>query len=252
MQRLSPSTGIYIGLVVLLAALGAANVFLPQGSFAYTSPEQQLPASKPVMALVSAGMMLIVYGGLGLLGLRLSQKLGFSAIWGLEVSHRQRFVIPALVGGGTGLFFIVADALLGRFHTLGPLPHPPFPTSIVASASAGIGEEIIFRLFFIPFWMWLVSTVLLKGRWHSQVFWVVAIFSALAFALGHLPSVVAALGIESVSQVPPALMVEIILLNGVLSLLAAYYFRRYGFLAAVGIHFWTDVVWHVIWGPFSR
>jgi membrane protease YdiL (CAAX protease family) len=100
--------------------------------------------------------------------------------------------------------------------------------------------------------MWLISTVLLKGRWQSQVFWAVAVFSALAFALGHLPSVVVALGIESVSRVPPALMVEIILLNGVLSLLAACYFRQYGFLAAVGIHFWTDVVWHVIWGPFSR
>ncbi|GAH57810.1 unnamed protein product, partial [marine sediment metagenome] len=39
-----------------------------------------------------------------------------------------------------------------------------------------------------------------------------------------------------------------ILLNGVVSLFAAYYFRKYGFLAAVGIHFWTDVVWHVVWG----
>jgi hypothetical protein len=26
---------------------------------------------------------------------------------------------------------------------------------------------------------------------------------------------------------------------------------KYGFLAAVGIHFWTDVIWHVIWGMIS-
>ena len=52
----------------------------------------------------------------------------------------------------------------------------------------------------------------------------------------------------SVSEVPPALLAEMILLNGVLSLFAAYYFRKYGFLAPVGIHFWTDVVWHVVWG----
>jgi len=26
---------------------------------------------------------------------------------------------------------------------------------------------------------------------------------------------------------------------------------KYGFLAAVGIHFWTDVIWHVICGMFS-
>ena len=77
-----------------------------------------------------------------------------------------------------------------------------------------------------------------------------AIFSALAFAFGHLPSVMVIFGIDQINEVPPVLMLEIILLNGVLSLFAAYYFRKYGFLAAVGIHFWVDVVWHVIWGVF--
>lgn len=246
-QRLSPSIGIYTALVILLAALGAVNAFLPQGTFATTLPESS-PASRPAIALVTAGMMLIVYGGLGFLGLRLAQKLGFSAIWDPEVSNRQRFLIPACIGAGTGLFFVVADTFLKRWHTFGALPHPPFPTSIVASAVAGIGEEVIFRLFLIPFWMWLISTVILKGRWQSEVFWGVAIFSALVFALGHLPSVMVVLGIESVSQIPAVLMGEIILLNGIVSLFAAYYFRQYGFLAAVGIHFWTDIVWHVIWG----
>jgi len=98
--------------------------------------------------------------------------------------------------------------------------------------------------------MWLLSTVILKGRWQGEVFWGVTILSALVFALAHLPAVMFALGIESVNQVPAALMGEMILLNGVVSLFAAYYFRQYGFLAAVGIHFWTDIVWHVIWGFF--
>jgi hypothetical protein len=251
MRRLSQSTKIYAVLIIILAALGAANVFLPQGSFARTLPEQQLPASKPVMALVTAAMMLIVYGGLGFLGLQLSQKLGFSDLWDSGVSNRQRFLIPVFVGIGTGVFFIVVDVLLRPLHTLGPLPHPPFPTSIVASATAGIGEEVVFRLFFIPFWTWLISTVMLKGRWSDEVFWIVAVFSALAFAFGHLPSVMIVFGIEEIGQVPIALMSEIVVLNGTLSLLAAYYLRRYGFLAAVGIHFWTDVVWHVIFGFFS-
>ena len=251
MKRLSPSAATYILLVILLAALGAANTFLPQGAFAATIPEQQLPASKPLMALAAASMILVIYGALGALGLWLSGKLGFPALWDPAVSNHQRFLIPAYAGVGTGIFFIVADALLRRLHSLGPLAHPPFPTSIVASASAGIGEELVFRLFFIPFWVWLISAVILKGRWQEKVFWGVAVFSALAFALGHLPSAMLLLNIESVGQVPAALMVEMILLNGVLSLLAAHYYRQYGFLAAVGIHFWTDVVWHVIWGLFA-
>jgi membrane protease YdiL (CAAX protease family) len=248
MEKLSTSTKIYIGLVITLAVLAAINVFLPQGSFLPTLEGQELPAPKPVLALVNASIMLILYGGLGFLGLQLSQKLGFASIWDPTVSNRQRFLTPALIGTGLGVFLVVADAILSRFHALGPLPHPPFPTSLVASAVAGIGEELVFRLFFIPFWVWLISHVILKKKWQNQIFWVVAILSALAFAFGHIPSVMALFEWKTIGEIPPALMSEIILLNGIVSIFAAYYFRKFGFLAPVGIHFWTDVIWHVIWG----
>ena len=248
MEKLSPSTKIYIGLVIILAVLAAINVFLPQGSFLPTLEGQELPAPKPVLALVNAGMMLILYGGLGLLGLRLSQKLGFANLWDPMVSNRQRFLIPALIGAGLGVFLVLADAILSKFHALGPLPHPPFPASLVASAAAGIGEELIFRLFLISFWVWLISYVILKKKWQNQIFWIMAVLSALAFAFGHIPSVMVFFGFKTIGEIPPALMGEIILLNGVVSIFAAYYFRKFGFLAPVGIHFWTDVVWHVLWG----
>lgn len=244
----SRSVRTYMLLILTLAVLGAANVFLPQGSFMAAVPDQEMPASKPVMALATAGMVLVIHGGLGFLGLWLSRKLGFPEIWDSSVSNRQRFLIPALAGLGSGIFLIAADAIFARFRSVGPLPHPPFPTSIVASASAGIGEEVIFRLFFISFWMWLVSSVLLRGRWQTRVFWGVAVLSAVAFAMAHLPAVMLVYGWERLGNVPPVLLSEIILLNGLVSLLAAYLFRRYGFLAAVSVHFWTDVVWHVIWG----
>jgi membrane protease YdiL (CAAX protease family) len=211
-------------------------------------PEQELPASKPVVALASAGIILVVYGGLGFLGLKLAKKLGFPSILDPDVSRRQRFMIPAYVGVATGVFIILADLFFKRLHPFGALPHPPFPTSIVVSVSAAIGEEVIFRLFFIPFWVWLISSVLLRGKWQRQVFWAVAALSALAFALGHLPSLMLVLGLNTISRVPAALLAEIVLLNGLLSILAAALFKRYGFLAAVGVHFWADVVWHVVWG----
>lgn len=245
MKKVPLSLKIYISLIISLAILAAINVFLPQGAFLST---QTLPASKPVLALANAAIMLIFYGGLGFLGLKLSSKLGFADIWDLKVSNKQRFLIPALVGGGIGIFFILADVIFSKFHTLGPIPHPPFPTSLVVSATAGIGEEVIFRLFFISFWVWLISYVILKKRWQNQVFWVISIFSALAFALGHFPSVMILFDFKTIQEIPFVLISEIILLNGVVSLLAAYYFRKFGFLVAVGIHFWTDIIWHVIWG----
>ncbi len=245
MKKVPLSLKIYIGLILTLAILAAVNIFLPQGAFL---PTQTLPASKPVLALVNAAIMLILYGGLGFLGLKLSQKIGFANIWDLKVSNKQRFLIPALVGGGIGIFFILADLIFSKFHTLGSIPHPPFPTSFVTSATAGIGEEVIFRLFFISFWVWFVSYIILKKRWQNQIFWIVTLFSALAFALGHFPSVMILFGFNTIQEIPFVLISEIILLNGVISFFAAYYFREYGFLAAVGIHFWTDIIWHVIWG----
>jgi membrane protease YdiL (CAAX protease family) len=245
MKNLSLSTKIYIGLVLALSLLSGITVFLPQGSFV---PTQELPASKPVMAVAIAFIFLLVYGGVGFLGLQLSTKLGFAEIWDLKVSNKERFLIPAIIGIGVGLFFILADTIFSKFNTVGKIPHPPFPTSFFASLSAGIGEELIFRLFFISFWVWLISYVILKRRWQNYIFWIVAFFSALAFAFAHLPSIMVLFGFKSFNAIPPLFLLEIILLNGVVSFFCAYYFRKFGFLAAVGIHFWTDIVWHLIWG----
>lgn len=45
-------------------------------------------------------------------------------------------------------------------------------------------------------------------------------------------------GLKSLNEIPLALISEIILLNGIVSIFAAYYFRKFEFLASVGIHFW--------------
>jgi hypothetical protein len=248
MPRISRSTRIYIALIVALAVLAGLSIFLPQGQLPSTLPEQELPASKPIIALVTAGIMLVIYGGLGYLGLRLAQTVGFADLWDPAVTNRQRFIVPALAGLGMGIFFIGVDLIVRRLLPLDVLSHPPFPMSLIASATAGIGEETIFRLFFVSFWMWLIGFVILRGRGQRVVFWGVSVLSALAFAFGHIPSVMFILGVETIQAIPWILLVEIVLLNSALSLFAADYLRRYGFLAAVGIHFWTDIVWHVIWG----
>lgn len=212
--------------------------------------DQQLPA-RPILALVNAAIMLFIYGGLGLIGVKLSHKLGFPEIWDAKISNRQRFIVPAVIGIGIGFFFIIVDIVISQFHSLGQLPHPPFPTSLVASAVAGIGEEVIFRLVFITFWTWLISYVILNKKNQNIVFWIVTIISALAFAVSHIPSIIVLQGFSDFSQIPVLLLFEIVLLNSFLSIFAADYFRRYGFLAAVGIHFWVDIIWHVIWGAIK-
>lgn len=235
-------------LVVILAVLSAANLYLPQGDFVPTMPTDALPAPKAVIALAVVGLIVVLYGGLGWLGLLLARRLGWPDLWTPAVSNRQRFLIPAVAGAVIGLFLIGGDAIFSRIGAWGALPHPPFPTSLVASASAGIGEEIIFRLFFVALWTWLISALLLRGRGQTTVFWIVAVVAALAFGAGHFPAVMVLFGYQTVTAIPPLLLGEILLLNGVLGIVAAVYLRTYGFLAAVGVHFWTDIIWHVFWG----
>jgi membrane protease YdiL (CAAX protease family) len=244
-MKLSRSQKTYILLVLLLAVFSSINVFLPQGALI---GEYELPASKPVTALAAFLIIGIIYGGLGILGLHLSNKLGFSNIWSDRVTNNQRFIQPAIIGMGIGIFFIICDFIFSKFNTVGHIHHLPFPASLTTSIIAGIGEEIVFRLFFISFWLWLISSLILKGKGKSPIFWIITTFSAIVFAIGHLPSVMSSFGFTSIIQIPSMLLIEVILLNGVLSFFAAYYFRKYGFLAAVGIHFWTDLVWHVIFG----
>jgi hypothetical protein len=239
---------IFIGLMVLYGLLTGLNVFLPQGDAVASLPPQQMPAPLPVVALVAGAGVMVIYGALGLLGLYLWRKLGLPEIWDAGVTNRQRFVIPLVVGAVLGILLIVLDLLFRPINGIGALPHPPFPTSLVASLAAGIGEETVFRLFFISLWTWLISSVVLRGRAQAVVYWVVSVFSAVAFAMSHLPSVLFLKGWTTVAQVPPVLMIELLLLNGLISLVGAYYFRKYGFLATAGIHFWADVVWHVLWG----
>jgi len=235
-------------LLAILAVAAALNSYLPQGDLGTVMPESPIP--KWQLALGGAGITLVLYGLLGFVGLILWRSLGFPEIWDETVTNRQRFLVPAIVGGVLGVVLIVADLIFSPFNGIGRLIHPPFPTSFVASISAGIGEEILFRLFFISFWTWLVGKIILRRRGLAIVFWVVSTLSALAFAAGHLPSLMIIYGVTNPSQFSPVLLLQIFLLNGLISIFAAYYFRKYGYLAAVGVHFWTDIIWHAVWGLF--
>lgn len=241
------SVRIFVAMIALYAALAGVSLFLPQGLSATGMP-LQTAAPSPEQALIAAIVIFVGYGALGLAGTLLARRIGLPEIRDTRVTNRQRFLIPGLVGAGLGIPLIILDLLFGTINGLGRLPHPPFPTSILASITAGIGEETLFRLFFISFWTWLVSSVILRGRFPNGVYVAVSVFSAVVFAISHLPTVMILEGWTQLSQVTPVIWVEMLLLNSLIALPAAYLFRKYGFLAPVGVHLWADVVWHVIWG----
>lgn len=249
--RLDRDTRAFAALLLAFVAATVAMSLLPQWMPMAPGP---IPP-KWVIAAVNGGSALVLYGILGLIGLRLGRRNGFAPAWPGTIDSAALFLRPAMVGIVIGAGFVVVDLVLTPMHGLGPLPHPPFPQSLFASLAAGIGEEVIFRLFFMGLWVWLLDRLIFRGRGRSGLFWAVAVASALVFALGHLPALLTLLGREitpeAVAALPPALLAEVVILNGALSLVAARALRDHGIVAAAGIHFWTDVVWHVVWGPLS-
>ena len=139
------------------------------------------------------------------------------------------------------LFFAPINAL-GRF------PHPPFPVSILASLSAGIGEEIVFRGFVFGLWGLLLNGLLKRLNGRNAALWIANVIAALAFGAGHLGTLFVLTGAASLAELSPVLLIEMFLLNGIVGLVAGQRYMKDGLVAAAGVHFWTDVVFHVLWG----
>jgi len=240
---------VYVILILVLATIAAINVFMPIPS-QFEVLQKELPASKPVLALANFGIMLIIYGLLGLLGYYLSRKLNWPGIFNEKENWKKLFLRPLYIGLVAGAIVIVGDKIFAQFHTLGESLHPPFPFSILASLGAGIGEEILFRLFLVSFWVLILGFIFKRFNKQNIVNWIAIVIAALAFGAMHLPSMMFIYGFTSLAQIPIIVIIEIFLLNGIVGIVAGREFIKYGLIAAIGIHFWTDIAWHVIYGLF--
>ncbi len=249
MKNINKSHKVFIILILILAVSAAIMSTLPVG-IEVQGMNTELPAAPWVIALANFFIMIIVYGGLGLLGLFLAKKTIIPDLWSDKINNKQRFFVPLIVGIICGILMIASDQMFFHFTELDKIPHPKFPASFFASVTAGIGEEIVFRLFFISFWLWLIGKVLLKGKAYNTIFWILAFFSIIIFTAAHLPSIMLIYGIESFEAIPLYLGLELLLLNGIVSIGAIWFFKKYGILAAIGIHLWADIVWHMIYGYF--
>ncbi len=77
--------------------------------------------------------------------------------------------------------------------------------------------------------------------------WLGVVVSALAFSAAHLPSAMFLFGTTSPAELPIPVLAELVLLNTLLGLITGERYLRDGLVAAMAVHFWADIVWHVIW-----
>ncbi len=209
-------------------------------------PEISVPNS--VLGLANAGIVLVVYGLFGLAAYWFARKLGLPGLFREGGNWRGWLFAPLGLGLVCGVLLVIGDRLFAPINGFGPMMHPGFPVSILASISAGIGEEIAFRGFVFGLWGFILNWLLKRLGGRTAALWIANVVAALAFGASHFGTILALSGATSLAALNPLLILEILVLNGVIGLIAGQRYMKDGLVAAMGVHFWADVVFHVVWG----
>lgn len=230
-------------LIVLVFVLGMGEAML-QG--------RELPPPLDTLApwilgAANAGITIVLYGLLGLAGFWFARKLDLPGIFREGAGWRSWVWTPMWLGAIVGIVLVAADRMFASAIGWDGFPHPAFPLSLFASATAGIGEEVLFRLFVMGLWAYLLNLVTKRWGLKRAALWAGNVIAALAFGAAHLPSLMMIQGVASPGQIAPVLLVELFLLNGIVGVVAGQRCMRDGLVAAIGVHFWTDIVWHACW-----
>jgi membrane protease YdiL (CAAX protease family) len=231
LKKISPSVIAYLLVFVVIILLRLLISLFPSGQTA--SQIINLADS------LSIGAIWLV----GWAGVYLAPGTGFTGMWEKGISNRKRFLEPALIGAGIGLLSIVVDL----FHPLASEELIKLPASLVAYPLAGILEEIVFRLFLTTTLVWIFSNVLLRGKWQEGVFWVVNVFLGVFYTLSQLSQYE-----NLIAKVDLLIVLHFFIMIAVYFILAAFYYRKNGFLAAISMSMGNYLVWHILWGGIIR
>jgi membrane protease YdiL (CAAX protease family) len=217
-------------------------------------PQEALPRIL-LLELVDV-LIMIVLAGIGLLlayriGLGLPYIEGWLRKEPVETRFRRVLAIAVIVGVLVSVIilivnrFIFAPPLLVEIEKLGiTLPESPPPwQGLLASFSAGVTEEVMFRLFGLTLLAYIGSRISRdsEGRPTSLVLWIANILVAVAFGVAHLP-LTAAIGLPLNALVISRALV----LNGIGGVAFGWLYWTRGLESAMIAHFSTDVVLHVI------
>lgn len=243
-----------------LLALLLASYALAAVGFVYLAPQYaamggSIPGTaltRGQIALANAAIIPVIYGAAALAGWWLAARVPLPGIAAPHVTFGRWLQGPLLVGAVAGVALALFEQVMQRGFAAPPIPHPEFPSSLLASYTAAVGEEILFRLLLLSLWALLLAQVfkrfLSPDRSRGAALAIANGIAALSFALSHLGTAMVLFGVTSPAQLPAATWVELLVLNGVIGLLAGHHFMRSGLVAATGVHLGADLIWHVVYG----
>lgn len=262
MNAVSPATRPRLNwkvlLFVLVLVVPASYAIIP---YSLTLTSTTLEPDELPGVMIGVLVNALITGGLAAIGLFFAARIGlglpFVEGWvkrePTESRFRRAFVVSVLVGVVAGLVIIGLDtfvfgpplaAELDRLDIVLPATiQPPAWQGLLASFSAGVNEEVMFRLFGVSLLAWLGSLVRRdsEGRPRPGILWVAIAVIAVAFGLAHLPAT-AAIGLPLDALV----VTRAIALNGIGGVAFGWLYWRRGLESAMMGHFSADLVLHVL------
>ncbi|NIM13581.1 MAG: CPBP family intramembrane metalloprotease [Candidatus Aminicenantes bacterium] len=140
-----------------------------------------------------------------------------------------------------GLVFGIPLSLGPGSAYLGPgIAKPTAVEFFLGALSAGLTEEILFRLGLMTFFVWILRSIVNRPTFAGPSVSIGNIMAALVFAGAHLPHVVMS------GTAPWDLVMGVVLFNGFAGIAMGWLYTRYGLISAILAHFLGDVVGYAI------
>jgi membrane protease YdiL (CAAX protease family) len=210
------------------------------------------PLPLPVTMIIIVFQSVFLFAILIFIGLRLSNNLGFKMpiIERLVAKEKIDFNIKSilktsvLLGSLAGIAILLLDFLFFQFglESLFKEVSVPIWQGFLASFYGGISEEIVMRLFFMTFVVWLISKITkTKGKAieNSLLVWISIFIAALLFGLGHLPIT------AELMTLTPIIIFRALLLNGIGGVVFGWLYWKKGLESAMIAHFSADIIIYV-------
>jgi membrane protease YdiL (CAAX protease family) len=238
--------------VLAAATFAGALLDLPYTADLLQQRAWAYPRSVNSILFVNALLTVLFQWLLAALGLVLAARLALGAplveawVERRPAEARRTLSQPVLWGLLTGALLLVQAALvekpLERFLPT-TMTNPPWWAGVMASFAAGIGEEVMTRLFLLS----AVAVVLVRFLPKGASLWSANVIAALAFGALHFANV-HTMGLT----LNPVVVTYILLVNGGVGLLCGWLFWTRGIEAAMACHTSIDLVLHGLGAVFRE
>lgn len=205
-----------------------------------------------LLGLLPAGVGLLLAGRIGL-------GLPFIEGWVKNEPIWDRFgkvfitsIVVTIVVAVVGIGFLqltaplIVEELEGYGYTLKDLqgiPQAPIWAMFLASFSAGVTEEVGFRLGLMTLFAWLGGLAFRdgEGRPRSAVFWIANFLVALLFGAAHFSNIIM-MGLP----LSPLLVARTLIGNSLAAVGFGWLYWKRGLESAMLSHFFLDVILYVV------